>query len=343
MLSLSKHGADVMILRLSVLAAALMVALSATVSAHAADKVTFGTDWKAQAEHGGFYQAIGAGIYAKHGLEVTLRPGGPQVNHAQLLAAGRLDFNMSSNSFISLNYVKENIPMVAVAAMYQKDPSVLIAHPGQGNDSLAQLKGKPIMIGADTRVGWWLFLRSKFGYNDEQIRPYTFSAAPFLASTSAIQQGYLGSEPFVIEGQGVKPVIMLIADAGYASYGALIQTSQKLVAENPALVQRFVDASIEGWYSYLYGDPASGNALIKKDNPEMTDPLIAYGIAKMKQYGIVDSGDASANGVGAMSEARWKEFHAVMSEQGLYPKDMDYRKAYTLAFVNKKTGIGLKK
>jgi NitT/TauT family transport system substrate-binding protein len=324
-------------------AVAVTLLALASVSAHAADKVTFGTDWKAQAEHGGFYQAIGAGIYAKHGLEVTLRPGGPQVNHAQLLAAGRLDFNMSSNSFIALNYVKENIPMIAVASMYQKDPSVLIAHPGQGNDSFAALKGKPIMIGSDTRVGWWLFLKSKFGYTDEQIRPYTFNSGPFLANTSSVQQGYLGSEPFVIEGAGVKPVVMLLADAGYSSYAALIQTSVKLTKENPSLVQRFVDASIEGWYSYLYADPAAGNALIKKDNPEMTDALIAFGIAKMKQYGIVDSGDAAANGIGAMTEARWKDFHAVMAEQGLYPKDLDVKKAYTLDFVNKKVGIGLKK
>ena len=318
--------------RLSFFAALLLIGAQA----HAADKVSFGTDWKAQAEHGGFYQALATKIYEKHGLEVSLRPGGPQVNHAQLLAAGRLDFNLSSNSFIALNYVKENIPMVAVASMYQKDPSVLIAHPGQGNDSLAQLKGKPIMIGADTRVGWWLFLKSKFGYTDDQIRPYNFNPAPFLASKSAVQQGYLGSEPFVIEQQGVKPVVMLIADAGYSSYGALIQTSQKLVNENPGLVQRFVDASIEGWVSYLNADPTPANALIKKDNPEMTDALIAYGIAKMKEHGIVESGDAKTMGVGAMTEARWKDFHAVMGEQGLYPKDLDWKKAYTLQFVNKK-------
>src|SRR5438874_11580125 len=147
----------------------------------AAETVNFGTDWKAEAEHGGFYQAIATGIYQRHGLEVALRPGGPQVNHAQLLAAGVLDFNIASNSFVPLNFVRENIPMVAVAAVFQKDPSVLIAHPGQGNGSLAALKGKPIMIGSDTRIGSWVFLKSKFGYTDEQIRPYTFSVAPFLA------------------------------------------------------------------------------------------------------------------------------------------------------------------
>ena len=304
-----------------------------------AEAVSFGTDWKAEAEHGGYYQAVATGIYRKHGLDVTLRQGGPQVNHAQLLAAGRLDFNLAPNSFIPLNFVQENIPIVAVAALFQKDPSVLIAHPGEGNDSLAALKGKPIMIGSDMRITSWVFLKSKFGYTDDQIRPYTFSVAPFLADPKAVQEGYLSSEPFTVESQGVKPVVLLLADAGYTSYGSLIQTSAKLAQENPDLVQRFVDASIEGWYSYLYGDPAPANTLIKSDNPEMTDALLAYGIAKIKEYGIVDSGDAKISGIGAMTEARWQEFFGTMANAGIYPKDLDFRKAFTLRFVNKKVGM----
>jgi len=308
-------------------------------AAAVAQSVTFGTDWKAEAEHGGYYQAIATGIYRGHGLDVALRQGGPQVNHAQLLAAGRLDFNLAPNSFGPLNFASQNIPMVAVAAIFQKDPSVLIAHPGQGNDSLAALKGKPVMIGSDTRVTSWAFLKSKFGYTDDQIRPYAFSVAPFLAQPKAIQQGYLSSEPFTIEAQGVKPVVLLLADAGYASYGSLIQTSDKLAHDRPDLVQRFVDASIEGWYSYLYGDPAPANALIKRDNPEMTDALLAYGIAKIKEYGIVDSGDAKTHGIGAMTDARWRDFFDTMSKAGVYRKDLDFRKAYTLQFVNKKVGM----
>jgi NitT/TauT family transport system substrate-binding protein len=307
--------------------------------AASAQSVTFGTDWKAEAEHGGFYQAIATGIYKRYGLEVNLRPGGPQVNHAQLLAAGVLDFNIASNSFVPLNFVREQIPMVAVAAIFQKDPSVLIAHPGQGDDSLAAFKGRPIMISGDTRVTSWLFLKEKFGYTDDQIRPYSFSVAPFLADKKAIQQGYLTSEPFIIEKEGVHPVVLLLADAGYGSYGAMIETSEKLVREQPDLVQRFVNASIEGWYSYLYGDPTPGNALIKRDNPEMTDALIAYGMEKMKAKGIIDSRDAKQTGIGAMSEARWRDFFDTTAKAGLYPAAMDFRKAYTLRFVNKKVGL----
>jgi NitT/TauT family transport system substrate-binding protein len=311
--------------------------------AGALDQVSLGTDWKAEAEHGGYYQAIATGIYAKYGIEVSLRQGGPQVNHSQLLAAGRLDFDEEPNSFIPLNFVKENIPMVAVAAMFQKDPMVLIAHADVGNDSLAALKGKPIMIGADTRVGSWLFLKSKFGYTDDQIRPYNFNVAPFMADKNAVQQGYLTSEPFLIEKAGAKPVVFLLANEGYATYASVIQTSRKMVEEKPDLVQRFVNASIEGWYSYLYGDPSPANALIKKDNPEETDELLAYAIKKIKEYGVVDSGDSLKLGIGAMSEERWKAFHDVMSKQGLYPADLAYKKAFTLQFVNKAFDIGMRK
>jgi NitT/TauT family transport system substrate-binding protein len=318
--------------------AGLTVALATVVGAlpaAALDKIAFGTDWKAEAEHGGFYQAIAAGIYAKHGVEVTLRPGGPQINHAQLLAAGRLDFNLASNSFISLNFVKEGIPMLAVAALFQKDPQALLAHPGQGSDTLEALKGKPIMIGNDTRIGSWLFLKAKYGYTDDQIRPYTFSIAPFLADKKAIQQGYVTSETFLMESEGVKPVVLLLGDHGYTGYAAVLQTSQKLVTENPDLVQRFIDASIEGWASFLDGDPAPAFALIKKDNPEMTDDLLRFGHAKLKEYGIVDSGDAKQRGIGAMTDARWGEFFKLMTAQGVYPADMDWRRAYTLRFVSK--------
>jgi NitT/TauT family transport system substrate-binding protein len=332
---MAKRGAVLLIGAMSISAAAVS-------PAHALDQVTFGTDWRAEAEHGGYYQAIATGIYEKYGLAVTLRQGGPQLNHTQLLAAGRLDFDEAPNSFTGLNFAKEGIPMVAVAAFFQKDPFVLIAHPGVGNDSLAALKGKPIMISADTRVGNWLFLKAKFGYTDDQIRPYNFNAAPFLADKNAVQQGYLTSEPFLIEQQGVKPQVFLLADAGYASYGSVIETSQKLIDEKPDLVQRFVNASIEGWYGYLYGDPSPANALIKRDNPEETDDLLAFAIAKIKANGIVDSGDSQTIGIGAMTDARWQAFFTVMAQQGLYPQTIDWKKAYTTRFVGQGVGIALK-
>ena len=322
--------------------AAVFAALGNAPNAAALDHVILGTDWRAEAEHGGYYQAVASGIYRKYGIEVTLRQGGPQVNHAELLAAGRIDFGIVSNSFLPLNFVKAQVPMVAVAAFFQKDPTVLIAHQGAG-DSLASLKGKPVMLSADSRIGWWLFLKAKFGYRDDQIRPYNFNVAPFLANPQAVQQGYLTSEPFLIEQAGVTPKVFLLADSGYASYGSVLETSAKLAAQNPDLVQRFVKASIEGWYGYLYGDPSPGNALIKQDNPEETDDLLAYAIAQMKQHGIVDSGDAARLGIGAMTDERWRTFFEVMAQQGLYPKDMDYRQAYTTRFVDQGFDMNLRK
>jgi NitT/TauT family transport system substrate-binding protein len=306
-------------------------------------KLTFQSNWRAQAEHGGYYQAVATGIYAKHGLDVTVKPGGPQINNPQLLVAGAIDFSMGSDSFNGLNFVRNNIPLVVVASIFQKDPRVLIAHPGQGNDSLAALKGKPILIASASRNNYWQFLRAKYGYTDDQIRPYTFNMAPFLADKATIQQGFLTSEPLKAQQAGIKPVVHLLADNGYVSYATTLETRSQLVKEKPDVVQRFVNATIEGWYSYMYGDRSAANALIKKDNPEMNDDQLAYSHAKMLEYGIVDSGDALKLGVGAMTAARWSEFADSMVKAGVYPADIDVAKAYTLQFINKGHGMHLKK
>jgi len=320
--------------------AALLVCFLAT-AARAQDAVSFGLDWVAEAEYGGYYQALATGIYARHNLNVTIRQGGPQVNQMQLLLAGRLDFNLGGGR--AIEFVQQNLPFVAIAAIFQKDPSVLIAHPGQGNDGFEALKGKHILIGTDTRSGWWRFLAAKYGYADDQIRPYTFNLQPFLADKSLVQQGYLGSEPFSIEQEAhFKPVVLMLADAGYAGYANIITAGLKLVAEKPDVVQRFIDASIEGWYSYLYGDPMPANKLIKQDNPEMPDALLAYGREVMKTHGIVDSGDAVKLGIGAMTDARWAEFYHSMADVGVYPKGLDVTKAYTLQFVDHQVGMNLK-
>ncbi|MBV8168664.1 MAG: ABC transporter substrate-binding protein, partial [Alphaproteobacteria bacterium] len=243
--------------------AALALVAPAVAQAQPLDKVVFQTNWRAQAEHGGFYQALATGIYKKHGLDAEIRMGGPQQDPSALLLAGKVDFIMS-NSFVGLNYAKENLPFLVIASMFQKDPQVLIAHPGVGNDTLAALKGKPIMIGAASRTSYWPFLRVKFGFTDEQIRPYTFNMAPFLADKNAIQQGFITSEVYSAQQAGVQPVVHLLADAGFDNYQTTINTSRKLVEQKPDLVQRFVNASIEGWVSYMNGDPSPANALIKK-------------------------------------------------------------------------------
>lgn len=322
-------------------AAALAVAAGGV---SAADKLTFGTNWKAEAEHGGFYQAVADGTYARYGLDVTIRPGGPQVNHSQLLAAGRIDFNMGVNLFSQFNFTRNEVPVVTVAAIFQKEPLVLLAHPGAGIASFADLEGKTIFLSNDGRLTFWLWLKQVYGLEDSQIKPYTFNPAPFLADKNSVQQGYVTSEPYAIRRQGgFDPVVLVMADAGYDTYSTTIETSAKLVKENPDLVQRFVDASIEGWYNYLYGDNAAANTLIKKDNPEMDDDQIAFSIEAMKKYGIVDSGDALTLGIGAMTRARWKSFFDKAVGWGVYPPDLPWEEGFTLQFVNKGHGLDLKK
>ena len=309
----------------------------------AAEKLVFGTNWKAEAEHGGFYQALAEGRYAKVGLDVEIREGGPMVNVAHMLAAGAIDAAMIANNAQAINFLRNDIPMVTIAAFFQKDPAVLIAHPGGRLRTIAAMKGRPIMISAETREGWWRFLRLKYGFTDGQIRPYTFQMAPFLVDKQAIQQGYVTSEPYMLAREGIKARVFLVADTGWPAYSTLVSVSKALAAEKPKAVQGFINASIEGWYSYLYGDPAPGNTLILAENPEMTEDLIAYGIAKMKQYGIVDSADTLTLGIGALTEARLQAFFDVMAETGVYRKTLNHKAAFDLRFVNKGHGLEMRR
>ncbi|HEV2531082.1 ABC transporter substrate-binding protein [Phenylobacterium sp.] len=318
----------------------LLAACSPGKSDHAAapsgrTPIRFATDWRAEAEHGGFYEALAEGEYAKRGLDVTLIQGGPGVNVPQLLAAGAVELGDGSNSFIVMNLAQQKVPVKAVAAFMQKDPQVLIAHPDPGLKTIADLKGHPILLSDASVTAFWVWLKSKYGFTDDQVRKYTFNSAPFLADKRVVQQGYLTSEPYTIEKEGhLTPKVFLLADEGYPGYAAMVLAPDSLIAKNPAAVKAFVEASAKGWHDYLYGDPKPADALIMKDNPEMTEDVLSQARAKMKAYGIVDGAEAKTLGVGAMTEARWKAFFDVAAGQGVYPKTMDYHAAYTLDFVS---------
>lgn len=318
----------------------LLMPLARRARAQPLDRVSFHTDWRAQAEHGGYYQAIAAGLYAKAGIECELRQGGPSLNISQLLLAGRVDMIMS-NSFEAFNFVNIGAPFFTIAAIFQKDPQVLIGHPDTGFDSFEKLKGRTLLIASGGRITYWPYIRRKYDLSDTQLRPYNFNMAPFLTDRNAVQQGFLSSEPFSIQQVlGRPPVVLLLADAGYSAYQTTIAISRRMATEKRDLVQRFVDASLEGWAQYLKGGPgtAAANALIKQANPEQTDERIDYAVRVMNERGIVLSGDALTDGIGAMSARRWQDFYESMVAVGVLPGGLDVARTHTLEFVNK--GIG---
>ena len=303
-------------------------------SAQALEPVSFATDWKAQAEQGGFYQAKALGLYEKAGLDVTIRGGGPGVNIPQLLGAGAIDFGMGSNSFIPLNMVRAGVPATAVMAAFQKDPQVLITHPREDIKSLADMKDKPVMIADASVNAFWVWLKARYGFSDRQIRKYTFNLAPFLVNEQAIQQGYVTSEPYTIAEQGgIEPQVFLLSDFGYPSYAAMVMAQNKLIEDRPEIVQAFVNASIEGWRSYIFGDPAPGNALILQANPDMTQDILDQASDQMRARAMLVPEDGTAENIGAMNEARWQAFFTIMSDNGVYPRELNWRAAFTTRFI----------
>ena len=315
---------------------------AATAAAQAPEKVVFATNWKAQAAHGGFYQALADGTYRRLGLDVEIRQGGPQVNNRPLLPAGRIDFLMTGNLLHSFDNVKQGVPTVVVAAMFQKDPQALLAHPGQGYEKFETLKNAPVaLIAKDGQFTWWQWLKVQHGFRDENLRPYNYNLGPFLANKRAVQQGYSVAEPIYVKKQGgFEPVVHLLADHGFSTYSTLIEARGDTVQKKPELVQKFVDGSILGWVNYLYGDRKAANALMLKENPEMTEEEIEASVALMKRQGIVDSGEALERGIGAMNSARVRAFFDSMVRAGLYKAgEVDLAKVADTRFVNRQVGL----
>src|SRR3954471_4212296 len=318
-------------------AAAPIIGLRAA-RAQSLDKISYQTNLRAQAEPGGYYQAVATGLYKQAGLDVEVRQSGPQLDVNAVLLAGRADV-VETDAFRTFNFARDNVPGLAIAATFQKDLRALLSHPGVGNDTLAALKGKTILIGAAGRTSFWLWLKAKYGYSDDQVRPYTFSFAPFLADKNISMQAFITSEPYAIRQAGVDPVIHLLADNGFVNYSDILVVLPKTAVERKDVVQRFVDASMKGWKSYLTGDPAPANALIKAANPDMTDDKIGYAIKVMREAGIVGGGDAAKDGIGALTAQRWTGFYKDMVDCGALPGGWDVAKLVTTEFVNKKVAM----
>ncbi len=321
-----KHGKKIL---------ALMGMVGAVVSTAAAaaslDKVVLGTNWYAQAEHGGYYQAKAEGIYEKYGLDVSIEMGGPQVNSMQLLVSGRRDIIMGY-PMASVKAVQEGLPVVTIGAAFQSDPHSLLAHPHIKSLEEIKQKNLPVYVSTAAHTSFMPWLKAEYGFTDDMVKPYTYSVAPFLADKSVVQQGYVTSEPFAMEKGGVKPSVFLLSEYGYPPYTQTMETTRKMAQERPDVLKRFMQATMEGWASYLK-NPAPANALIKQDNPQMTDEQIAFGIKAMMKHGLVTGGDAETAGIGVMTDARWDKLYEFMSGAGLLSKEMDIKSVYTLDFL----------
>jgi NitT/TauT family transport system substrate-binding protein len=328
------------------LLATAMLGLSATAASAAGHltEVSFGTNWIAQAEHGGYYQAVADGTYEACGLKVTIVPGGPQVNNRALMLAGKIDFNMGGNLLQAFSAAKEGIPLKVIAAHFQKEPQVLLTHPGKASSFADLTKLDTMIVGDNGFQSFYQWMMADYGFDAAKRVPYTFNPAPFIANENAAQQGYITSEPFAIEREGgFKPDIWLLADAGFTTYATTVETMQSTIDERPEAVKCFVEGSSIGWANYLYGDPSAANALIKADNADMSDEQIAFSIEKMKEYGIVDSGDSLELGIGAMTDSTIKGFYDKMVEVGVVEDGLDIQKIYTLDFANTGAALETKK
>jgi NitT/TauT family transport system substrate-binding protein len=307
-----------------------LVALSGmSLAVEAEEKIVLLTSWYAQAEQGGYYQAQATGIYKKYGLEVDIRSGGPQVNGMQLLLSKRADVIIGYDLQL-LEGIQRGFQAKAIAAPFQYDPQGLLTHTDVA--SLEGLKGKTILVSSSGQATWWPWLKGQYQLNDAQARPYTFNIQPFVADDNVAQQAYVSSEVFQVQKAGVKSNFFLFSEHGYPPYGGILIARPETIADRNAALAKFVRASMEGWVSYL-NNPAPGNALIKKDNPKMTDDLLAWAVTQIRQHHLIDGGDAASEGWGTMTETRWRKTRDFMVSANLLDAATDWKQAYTTEFV----------
>ena len=328
---------------LSAAVAAAALSLAPGLSS-AADKVVMATNWLAQGGHGGFYQAQADGTYARYGLDVEIMMGGPQMNNRPMLPAGRVDFLMTGNLLLSFDNVRNDIPTVVVAAFFQKDPQAMLAHRGVYEGGFAGLAKAPtVLVSKDGQFSFWRWMVAEHGFRDEQLRPYGYNLAQFLSDTSIVQQGYATAEPLYAAAAGAEVDTYLLADNGWSTYSTTIETRWELVRDNPDLVQRFINATIEGWYNYLYGDRTAAYAAIMAHNPEMTLKKLEAEMAQFARLGIIETGDTETAGIGAMNLDRVKAFHDLAVSTGIIEAGaVDLSKVATDQFVNKGHGLDIK-
>lgn len=333
-------------IRFSIVIGSILLLASAAVPARALDEIVFATNWLAEAEHGGFYQALADGTYEAYGLDVTIIQGGPMANNRALLIAGQVDFYMSGNLLQPINAMTQDIPaIIQVAAIFQKEPQVFMVHPDAGIETLPDLAALPtIFMGNVVFASVFQWMKAKWPeFSDDQRRPYAFTVAPFLADPNSAQQGYVTSEPFIAAREsGVEPDVFLVADYGFDTPSTMIEARVDYVEANPDIVQRFVNASIIGWYTYLYGDNSAGVALIKAENPDMTDEIMDYALEQMLARGLIDSGVALEHGIGCFDGEKVRTFYESMVEAGVAPAGLDPASLYTNRFVCNGVGMDIK-
>jgi len=314
-----------------VLARALDPAPARAAATPAPEKFVFLTNWYAEAEHGGFYQAVATGLYRQNGLDVQVRMGGPQVNIVQLMAAGQADCILGASDLQVVMARQNGVPLVTVAAMFQKDPDALIGH--EDVHTLEDMKSKTILIAPTSYQSFWPWLKARYGFTDAQARPYTFNVQPFVADHNLVQQGYITSEPYALQKAGVKANALLLSDYGFPAYSTTIVCMEKSLRTRHDAIAAFVRASAEGWKSYL-ADPAPGNRLIRKDNPAMSDDQLDFSVRKMRETGLVTSGDAQRLGIGIITDRRAKaSFDFLVAAKLVDPAKVDLSSTYTTEFV----------
>ncbi len=270
------------------------------------------TDWFAQPEHGGYYQAWAGGGYDAAGLEVEIIQGGPNALPLQSVARGRATFGFSRADDV-IAAIDRGMPLVIVAATLQRDPQALMFHADDPAETWEDLDGRRVM--AMPGSIWIDYLEHHFEVNLE-IVSLDYGLGRFLADPELIQQCFISNQPFYARGEGVEVKTWLIAETGYDPYHALF-AHRDFVRENPETVTRFLRASEQGWREYLEGDPSPADEIILRRNAAMSPEFIDYARQTMRRLNLVTGNPEDGESIGRLDRDRTENLLREMRAMGV--------------------------
>jgi ABC-type nitrate/sulfonate/bicarbonate transport system substrate-binding protein len=291
-------------------------------------QVSLRLPWIINAQFAGPYVALDKGFFEEEGLQVTINPGGPDVNSITLVAAGTDTFGLHDMGSLLLARAQE-VPLVAAATFFQKHPGGVMALADSGITSIQDFAGKTVGF---QEGGPWMLTKAmmeKNGVDPDSLTQVSvgFDLTPLYNGDVDLFTVYATNEPLIAEAAGYPTTVFLPYDFGVETSSEALFTTDEYLENNPDVVCSMVRAIRRGW------EYAVDNA------DEAVDIVLEYGGEELNrdtemgqfqaQLAHLLTPDSEQHGLGYMTEARWQAAEDVLTSQGQLDTDVDVTDVFT--------------
>ena len=292
------------------------------------DKVSVQLKWLHQPQFAGLYAADQEGFFAEENMEVTLAPGGVKVDEVEQVVSGKMNFGVIAAQAV-LAEIANGKDIKALAVIFRRNPSVYFALKDSGIINPRQFVGRKVLVFPTDYIFPALLTKMGIGMDQIETVPPTFNLAPFFDRKVDVWTGYLTNQVVTARQKGHKLNIFFPDDYGIHTYSDTIIATNKLIRENPDLVERFLRATMKGW-KWAIENPEKAAVMSLKYNPEL---IPERQIAEMEaSIPLVHTGEDQ---IGWMKSKVWQGMHDMLIDQGVLSKPVELNRVYTLTFLEK--------